>query len=247
MRAWSLPSWGWGRRVALPDTRMDPTSLRVLELGDRLQRAFGRAGPADPALVLLEPSDRDRHVMLGDAQEPACANDRVGDRSVWRDDQVVDHADLLVLVVVHVLAQDLLLGTPPDRHRLNFLHRDPERGGARHLRPQPPCRAHHDQPCERERDHAANQNWSAVHRHSFLGVGLLVASPPAPGSLLHPRPSSYRLGGRSWIVSLAQSCSPPIHHAMGPWSGIREPQRRALTDLTRPQVHFMRDRSSTSA
>src|SRR5262245_4797229 len=55
------------------------------------------------SFVFLQLPDGDRDVVLSDAEKLAGADDGVGQGRLWGDDQVVDHADLLVLVVVHWL------------------------------------------------------------------------------------------------------------------------------------------------
>jgi len=65
-------------------------------------------------------------------EESADPDDRVGHGFVGRDDEIVDHTDLLVSVVVHGLAHDLLLGAPPERHELHLFRADCGRAGARY-------------------------------------------------------------------------------------------------------------------
>src|SRR5262245_6229671 len=100
--------------------------LRVLELGQCLEGVLARARQHDPARAGLEQLDGDRYVVLAEADEAAGADDGIGERSVGCDDQIVDDADLLVLVVVHVLSKDLLLGAPANCDHFHFLHADRE-------------------------------------------------------------------------------------------------------------------------
>ena len=53
--------------------------------------------------------------MLGDMKETASIDDRVGNRLVGRDDDVVDISDPLVLVIVDGSAENLALGAPTRR------------------------------------------------------------------------------------------------------------------------------------
>ncbi len=50
-------------------------------------------------------------------------------RPVGSDNEVIDGADLLVVFVVDGLAEDLLLGTPSDGHRPQFLRTRPRMRG----------------------------------------------------------------------------------------------------------------------
>src|SRR5262245_59428210 len=90
--------------------------LCVLELGSRLQRVLGGARQDDASGHLLEPPDRNRHIVRAHPEEAADADDRVGDGLVRRHDDVLDLADLLTGVVVDVLAEDLLLHAPSLGH-----------------------------------------------------------------------------------------------------------------------------------
>lgn len=66
--------------------------------------------------------------MLGDMKETAGIDDRVGNRLVGRDDDVVDISDPLVLVIVDVSAQNLALGAPTGRDVAQFGRRDTNEG-----------------------------------------------------------------------------------------------------------------------
>src|SRR5262245_25257281 len=83
------------------------------ELGYRLQRVLDRARQDDPSLVLLQLPDGDRDVVLSDAEKLTGADDGVGQGRLRRDDQLVDHADLLVLVVVHPLPRIFFFALQP--------------------------------------------------------------------------------------------------------------------------------------
>jgi hypothetical protein len=72
--------------------------------------------------------------MLAHAEEPTDSDDRVGYRSVERDDEIVDNADFLFVVIVNRFAQDLLLGAPSDCYDFHFFRDNAERAGTRHLR-----------------------------------------------------------------------------------------------------------------
>src|SRR4030095_8279 len=103
--------------------------LGVLELGRRLPGLPGRSGQDDLAHLLLEFGHRYGDVVLADPKESADADDRVGQRSLGGDDQVVDFADLLPGRVVDILPEDLLLRAPADR---DFAHlRGGDHGRAR--------------------------------------------------------------------------------------------------------------------
>src|SRR5262249_24222958 len=91
-----------------------PLLLGVLELGSGLQRVLGGSRQDDPALLLLESAHRHGNVVLAHPEEPADADNRVGDLPAGRHDQVVDVADLVAGVVVDVLPENLLLRAPAD-------------------------------------------------------------------------------------------------------------------------------------
>src|SRR5271155_5133049 len=99
-----------------------PASLapRVLEGRHRLDGLLRCAGEYKLAVRLSELIDRNGDVVLGDAEEAAGADDRIRDRLVRRDDDVVDGPDLLVLVVEDWPAEHLPLRAPACRDFPDF-------------------------------------------------------------------------------------------------------------------------------
>src|SRR5260370_24088555 len=89
-----------------------PLSRRVLERRHRLDGVPGCTDQSQLAVCLSELIDRNGDIMLGDAQKSPNPNDRVRDCFGWRNDDVVDCADLLVLFIVDRLGQNLLLRAP---------------------------------------------------------------------------------------------------------------------------------------
>jgi hypothetical protein len=71
--------------------------------------------------------DGDRHAVAVDADETADVDDGDRKRAVRRYDQIVDLADLLVLVVADV-ATHQLGRTPTGNDQVGLLDRDAERG-----------------------------------------------------------------------------------------------------------------------
>src|SRR5262245_24654749 len=76
------------------------------------QLFFGCAWQHKPIIVQLELRSRNGHVMRADAEKASRADDRIRGRPFWRDDDVLDLADLFVSVVVDTLAKYLASRTP---------------------------------------------------------------------------------------------------------------------------------------
>jgi hypothetical protein len=128
MRAAGLVVSATSRRYIASSTRRSPAGencthdnirpptepyLAYSNFGIAFRASFVAPARTDLAFVLLELGNWDRHVVLAHSEESTRTDDRVGERLVGRNDQVVDHADLLILVVVDWLAEDLFLGAPP--------------------------------------------------------------------------------------------------------------------------------------
>jgi len=63
----------------------------------------------------LKLRNRNGDIVLGDMKQTAGIDDRVGNRLVRRDDDVIDISDPFIQVIVDWRAENLALGTPTGR------------------------------------------------------------------------------------------------------------------------------------
>src|SRR5262245_51563484 len=116
----------------------------VFELWHCFEFVLGCAGKNELFIIDLELIDRDSHVVFAKTQEPARADDGVGDSLVGGDYNILDLSNFLVLVVVDRLTQDLPLRAPALRNFPELSRSNAELGRARHLTKRSTRRAQQD-------------------------------------------------------------------------------------------------------
>jgi hypothetical protein len=107
--------------------------LRVLELRQGLDRVLGCSWEHELTILLLKLVDWDSDVVSAHADNSAGTDNGVGDSLVRRNDEVIDSANLLVLLVVDSFAEDLLLYAPACDDVLHLLDRNADPHHARYL------------------------------------------------------------------------------------------------------------------
>src|SRR3984893_474967 len=128
-----LPMGGKEPAAAVDSDRQPTSSARIFEGRHCLDDFLRCTGKNDLAVALRQLADRDGYVMLADTEEPAGADDGVGDRFVRSDDDVVGLPDRLALVVVDGLPENLALGAPSHGNLPQFSDRHAELRRAHNL------------------------------------------------------------------------------------------------------------------
>src|SRR4029434_9889730 len=98
--------------------------LRVLKLRQRFQRFFGCPWQNQLVIFFLNTIYRDRYVVLPHPHESPRTDDHERYRLVRSDNQIINGADLLVLVVVDGFAENIFLRAPTRRDEFHFFLAD---------------------------------------------------------------------------------------------------------------------------
>src|SRR6476469_4707741 len=121
-----LPVDGKERAARCVSDRQPTNSARIFEGRHRLDDFLRCTGKNELAVALLQLVDGDRDVMLADTKESAGADDRVRNRFVRSDDDVVGLPDRLALVVVDGLPENLAPDAPSHGNVPQFSDRHAE-------------------------------------------------------------------------------------------------------------------------